>query len=354
MDNSKQLTDTGRQLTRHGEPLHYREGLYQLSDHCYGWLVPNGSWGETNIGLIECGGKSVLIDTCWDLNFTRQMLDSMEPVVARSPIDTVINTHSDGDHCWGNQLFADRTIIATHACQQQMHHLKPQSMSAIQLGCKALKHLPFGAVDSFSRYMGAMLAPYQFKGIQITDPSFTFQQEHCVTVNGRDLVLYEVGPGHTDGDAIVYVPDQRVAYAGDIAFIGSTPVMWSGPLENLVAGLQRLLALDARVLVPGHGPLASRQDIQHLIDYWHFVDEQLQPEFHRGRPPHEAAAAILHSTAFLGSPYARWSAPERLVTNAYTLYRHWGAPADSPPDPLATLDLMRRQARVAEGLTTPH
>ncbi len=84
------------------------------------------------------------------------------------------------------------------------------------------------------------------------------------------------------------------------------------------------------------------------------MDEQLQPEFHRGRPPHEAAAAILHSTAFLGSPYARWSAPERLVTNAYTLYRHWGAPADSPPDPLATLDLMRRQARVAEGLTTPH
>ena len=63
MNDLKQLVNTGRSHTRHGEAVQFQEGLYQLSKQCYGWMVPNGSWGETNIGLIDCHGKSVLIDT---------------------------------------------------------------------------------------------------------------------------------------------------------------------------------------------------------------------------------------------------------------------------------------------------
>ena len=243
MHNLKQLVNTGRNTTRHGEAVLFQEGLYQVSRQCYGWMVPNGSWGETNIGLIDCNGKSVLIDTCWDLHFTRQMLEGMQPVIEKSPIDTVINTHSDGDHCWGNQLFKNRNIVATQACHEQMHHMKPASLTALQHTCKALKHVPFGGMNAFSNYMSDMLAPYHFKGIHITDPDITFSAEHTLNVNGKDIVLYEVGPGHTSGDAIVYVPDEKVAFAGDIAFIGSTPVMWSGPAENLILALEKLLGL---------------------------------------------------------------------------------------------------------------
>lgn len=354
MKNAKLLVDTGRQLTRHGEPVLFKEGLYQVSNHCYAWMVPNGSWGETNIGLIDCGGKSVLVDTCWDLHFTREMLKSMEPVIARSPIDTVINTHSDGDHCWGNQLFQNNNIIATQACVDQMHHTKPISLSALQLSCKALKHVPIASMDCFSHYMSDMLAPYQFGGVQITEPTIAFQQEHTLCINGKDIVLYEVGPGHTSGDAIVFVPDESAAYAGDIAFVGSTPVMWSGPMENLVTALQRLLDLKADIMVPGHGPLASRADIQNIIDYWHFVYEHIYLQFQQDKPPHEAAKNVLNSRAFTESPYSKWSCSERLVTNAYTLYRHWGANLAALPEPLGTLDILRKQAVVANHLGCQH
>jgi len=348
MNEAKLLIDTGRQLTRHGEPVLFREGLYQVSENCYGWMVPNGSWGETNIGLIDCGGKSVLVDTCWDLHFTREMLKGMQPVIERSPIDTVINTHSDGDHCWGNQLFSNKNIIATQACIDQMHHMNPRSLSALKLGCKAMKHIPFASVDCFSQYMADMLAPYEFGGVHITDPTMAFQHEHTLCINGKDIVLYEVGPGHTNGDAIVYVPDESVAYAGDIAFIGSTPVMWSGPVENLVAALERLLTLNASIMVPGHGPLASRRDIQHIIDYWHFVHEKIHALYQQDRLPHDAANLVLSSREFLESPYCKWSCAERLVTNAYALYRQWGAKLATLPDPLGTLDILRKQAVVAQ------
>lgn len=348
MKNATLLVDTGRRFTRHGEPAQFNEGLYKISKQCYAWMVPNGSWGETNIGLIECNGKSVLVDTCWDLPLTREMLHCMQPVIERSPIDTVVNTHSDGDHCWGNQLFQDKNIIATQACADQMHHMHPKSLSALQLSCKALKHVPFAAMDTFSHYMSDMLSPYQFSGIHITDPTIAFQHEHTLCINGKDVVLYEVGPGHTSGDAIIHVPDESVAYAGDIAFVGSTPVMWSGPLENIVAALQRLLGLNAKVMVPGHGPLASRDDVQHIIDYWHFVHEHIHQQFQRDKLPHEAANTVLHSRAFLESPYCRWLCAERMVTNAFTLYRQWGAELSSLPEPIGTLDIMRKQAVVAE------
>jgi len=316
MDFIKQLLDTGRTQTRHGKTLKFREGLYQISNQCYAWMVPNGSWGETNIGLIDCNGKSVLIDTCWDLHFTQQMLQGMQPVIEKSPIDTVINTHSDGDHCWGNQLFKDRNIIATHACHEMMHHTKPATLSALQTGCKALRHLPLANINHLADYMGNMLGPYHFKGVTITDPSITFQHEHCLNINGRDIILYEVGPAHTSGDAIVYVPDESVAFAGDIAFVGSTPVMWSGPIENLIAALQRLLDLNAKVMVPGHGPLASRADIQSIIDYWFFVQDKIFTRYQRDMLPEEAATDLLLSREFLDSPYSQWSCIERLVTNA--------------------------------------
>ncbi|NPU94924.1 MAG: MBL fold metallo-hydrolase [Gammaproteobacteria bacterium] len=337
-------------LTRHGEIPRFRQGLYRLTPNAYAWMVPNGSWGETNIGLVECNGKSVLIDTCWDLHFTRQMLGAAAPVVQRSPIDIVINTHADGDHCWGNQLFRDREIIATQACIHQMHHMAPRSLTALQKGGKILRHLPAAGLDCFGHYMSAMFQPYDFSGVRITDPQQGFCHEKCVTVNGVELVLMEVGPGHTDGDALVYVPAESVVYAGDIAFIGVTPVMWSGPLDNLTAALRKLLALKAGMIVPGHGPLASPTDIQAILDYWEFAQEQLHARFQSDLTPFEAARDLVLSPTFQATAFARWDSPERMVTNAHTLYRHWGARLFNLPGKLGIMDIMRQQAILAFAL----
>ncbi len=343
-------------LTRFGEPQLYRGGLYEVAARTYAWLVPNGSWGETNLGLIDCGRTSVMIDTGWDLRCTREMLDTCADITRRAPIDMVINTHADGDHCWGNQLFKGRPIIATHACIHQMHHLQPRSLRALFHGSAVLRHVPLGGIDRFGHYMHEMFRPYDFKGITITNPNQGFSTQKTLDIQGTEIVITEVGPGHTDGDAVVHLPSRRVAYAGDILFVGVTPVMWSGPIDRLVAALSFLKHLDVDVIVPGHGPLATQTHVQDMLDYWDFVHEAVHQRFRQGMHPTQAAHDVVFSAAFQQAPWARWDSPERLLTSTHTLYRHWGAPARSLPGKLGTMDLMRQQAGLAFALprATPH
>lgn len=341
------LAGPERRLTRFGAVPRFREGLHRLSRRAYAWMVPNGSWGETNLGLVDCGGLSVLVDTAWDLAFTNEFLTSARDLVTRSPVECVVNTHSDGDHCWGNQLFAGKRIIGTHACIARMDHVTPRTVRALTAAGRHMRHVPFGGVAELGRYVESMFGPYEFRGIELTKPGEGFSGERTITLRGVEIVLREVGPGHTDGDAIVYVPGEKVVYAGDLLFVGVTPVMWAGPVENVLSALRHLLSLSATVYVPGHGPLATRSDIQAAIDYWDFAHEAIHRRFRSGMAPAEAARDVLEDGAFRRSAFARWDLPERLVTSAYTMYRNWGRPWTRAPEKVATMDLLRRQARVA-------
>jgi cyclase len=344
------LCGPGRQYTRFGETPHYQEGLYRVATDTYAWMVPNGSWGETNIGLIQCGNTSVLIDTCWDIRYTQEMLSACQSITATAPIDVVINTHADGDHCWGNQLFKQRQIIASQACIDQMHHYKPKALHALKQAGAALRYVPVCGANHFGHYMHHMFKPYDFANVCITPASHGFSQQKTISPGGVDMVISEIGPGHSDGDAVVHVPSRRVAFTGDLLFIGCTPVMWAGPVASLINGLTYVQQLDVDVLVPGHGPLASKADVQHLIDYWDFTQSQVHQRFRQGMTPFESAKDILFHPDFLTRPWAQWDSPERLLTNATTLYREWGARLPKLPGKLAPMNIMRQQAQLAFAL----
>ena len=344
MNTARCLSATGRSRTRMGEVPRFAEGLYELSPHTYAWMVPNGSWGETNLGLLRCGDQSVLIDTCWDLHFMQEMLAHADAVVQPAPIGHVINTHTDGDHCWGNQLFAKQCITSTHAAAMAMRRHPPAQLRALQRGAALLQHIPVAQIDRMGRYMGDMLRPYRFDGVQLTTANRTFTGETSMVVNGVSLHLIEVGPAHTAGDCIVHVPERDVIYAGDILFVGVTPVAWAGPVSRIVAALRRIAALGARHIVPGHGPLASLVDVQRQIDYWDWAQSTLQALARTGLDPLQACRNCLNSAAFANSPFATWTAPERLFTTACTLYREWGIETPTLPGPLGTLDHFRKQA----------
>ncbi|WP_119393143.1 MBL fold metallo-hydrolase [Taklimakanibacter lacteus] len=341
------LKGPDRNTTRYGETPRFREGLYRLAGRTYAWMVPNGSWGEANFGLVDCRGKSVIIDTGWDLTYAREFLGFAADIVGPSPVDSVINTHADGDHCWGNQLFAGRRIIATHACIRHMHHVTPGSLRALAQATRVMKALPVAGLDRLGHYAGAMLAPYDFRGIRLTTPNQGFSGETTIAVNGVELTLIETGPAHTEGDAMVHVPSERVLYAGDILFTGGTPVMWAGPLANIIAALRRILALDAQVIVPGHGPVATRPDVELQIAYWQTLEDELHKRRRQGMPPARAAADLLLSPSFQATAFARWDSPERIIRNAHALYEEWGDPPSRLPVALTRLGTLREQASLA-------
>ncbi|MEO7398309.1 MAG: MBL fold metallo-hydrolase, partial [Ilumatobacteraceae bacterium] len=109
----------------------YSTGLHESGDGCFAYLQPDGGWGWSNAGLVVGDGTSVLIDTLFDLRLTAAMLESMRPVLAAAPLSTLVNTHANGDHCYGNQLVEDVEIIASARAAHEMTEVPPSMLATL-------------------------------------------------------------------------------------------------------------------------------------------------------------------------------------------------------------------------------
>lgn len=290
----------------------YSRGLHHLGAGCYAWMQPDGGWGWSNAGLVAGSDASVLIDTLFDLPNTADMLSAMDDVTADRPITTVINTHSDGDHYFGNQLLAERgaEIIASEAAAQLMTQESVDDLA----GMTELD----GAVGDFAR---TIMGPFDFRGIVSTGPTQTFTDAHTLEVGGREVHLIQVGPAHTSGDTLVHVPDAKTLYAGDILFIGGTPIVWAGPPERWVAACERILDMDLVVIVPGHGPVTDKSGVEQVRDYLTYVIAEATKRFEDGLDLDAAIQSLAHGR------YSDVPEHGRVAQNVASVYRTLDADA---------------------------
>ncbi len=308
----------------------YERGLHELGDGLFAFLQPDGTWGWSNAGLIAADGTSLLVDTLFDLRLTREMLDAMRPVTDRSPIGQAMNTHGNGDHWFGNQLLpADIPIFATTKAAAEMQAVPPQ-----------LLHTLFNELDlgpEFDAYAARTLRKFEFDGIEPRLPDRTFDGSAELSVGDRQVQLIELGPAHTAGDTIVWVPDARTVFTGDILFIEGTPIMWAGPASNWIAACDRILELDARTIVPGHGPVTDHGGVRDVQRYLAYVRDEARKRFDAGLDA-EAAADDIDI-----SDFRDWGDPERIAVNTAVLYREFDPtlPEVTPPE------LFMRMARWA-------
>ncbi len=287
----------------------YTRGLHELGDRCFAYLQPDGSWGWSNAGLVVGDGASLLVDTLFDLKLTRQMLDSMATATQQAPIATLVNTHANGDHCYGNQLVEGAQIIASVATAHEMTEVPPSMMAA-------LNQAPGEVGELFRGFFGA----FEFEGIEVRMPDRTFEGRLEVEVGGRMIELIEVGPAHTAGDTLAYVPDARTIYTGDILFIGGTPIVWAGPLSNWVAACDLMLGMDLDVVVPGHGPLTDKAGVVAVRDYLAFVDGAATAHHAAGIDAWEAARSIARDIG-ARPEFNGWGEFGRITVNVDTAYR---------------------------------
>jgi len=306
-------------------PVPYTKGLHEVADGVWAYLQPDGGWGWSNAGLVTGEQTSLLVDTLFDLRLTAEMLEAMRRVTAAAErIDTVVNTHANGDHCYGNALVADSRIIASARCAEEMALLPASAMAGVVRAAPTL-----GAAGEF---LARIFAPFSFDEIETALPTATFEGRLDLSVAGRPVTLLEVGPAHTAGDVVVHLPDDGVVFTGDILFHGGHPIVWAGPVANWVAACERLLELDASVIVPGHGPLAAPSALADLKGYFEFLTAEARLRHQAGMSALEAARDIE-----LG-PYAGWGEGERVVANVRALYRDFGD--ESPVDVVTVMGEM--------------
>lgn len=323
----------------------------EVADGVFAYLQ-EGGWGFSNAGLITGAGASLLVDTLYDVRLTARMLHELRRVAgAAARIDTVVNTHANGDHCWGNQLLDQATIISSRAAAEEMLELSPRLMHGLVQAARTVQGLgalakgPLrllgrlglaraSALVEAAPFLVESFGAFDFGEVALRAPDTTFDGQLDVRVGETEVQLIEVGPAHTRGDVIVYVPSRRVVFAGDMLFMGSHPIVWEGPVANWIAACDRLLALDVDVVVPGHGPITDLSGVAQTRAYWREIQQVAREAHAAGRSAEDAADQLLGRHDFREA--------ERLIVNLLGVFRELGA--STPTDPLALLARMARRS----------
>jgi cyclase len=314
----------------------YTRGLHDVGDGLYAYLQPDGGWGWSNAGLIVDGESSLLVDTLFDLKLTGEMLDEMKRKVPQAgTIDTLVNTHANGDHTFGNQLAGGARIVASKQTAEEMMEFPPAALEALTEMAPQM-----GLTGEF---MLECFGKFDFAGIELTPATETFNGTFDLRVGDKDVQLIEVGPAHTRGDTLVLVPGDRVLFSGDILFHGGHPIVWAGPVSNWIAACDRILEMDVDVIVPGHGPLADKEAIRELRSYFEYIEAEARKRFEAGMTVLEAAKDIALDK------YASWGDAERVVVNVDSVYRELSESAE-PANPI---ELFGQMAQLAKGGTEP-
>ncbi len=296
----------------------YTTGLHDIGNGCYAYLQPDGSWGWSNAGLICDSGESLLVDTLFDVPHTRAMLEAMrraQPKAAAN-IRTLVNTHSNGDHCFGNELLTGAEIIASKACAEEMR----EDGGAARLVAMKRQIVTQGATGKFAD----MFRSFDFEGVHFTPPTSTFEHETVRRVGNKPVRLIEVGPAHTRGDILAYVPGDRTIFTGDILFINGHPIIWAGPVGNWIRACDLMLGLDLETVVPGHGPITDKKGVAAMKGYFEYISAETRRRYDAGMSIVEAAKDIPLAD------YDGWGDAERIAINVASLYREFSGGKVSP------------------------
>ena len=289
----------------------FNKGLSDLGNNIYCYLQPDGGWGWSNAGLIADGDESLIVDTLFDEDLTLEMLESMKSAEPKGMknIRALINSHSNGDHCNGNNCVDTDEVISSEATLKEMSHESPEMMAAL------LKQAP--EMGTLGKYFLECFGSFNFEGVTKRLPNTTFTGETQRQVGDKIVELIEVGPAHTNGDILVHVPSNKVVFTGDILFIEGHPILWAGPVKNWINACDRIISMEVDFVVPGHGPVTDNRGVKAVRDYLAYIDTESRERFESGMSALEAAKEIdldLFST---------WGDGERIAVNVNSLYREY-------------------------------
>ena len=305
----------------------FTKGLHDLGSSSYAWLQPDGGWGWSNAGLVVDGEAALLVDTLFDVPLTAEMLNAMKTAEPTAQIGTVVNTHSNGDHCNGNELVADAEIIASAAAAEEMSREGPAVLAALMAQAPDM-----GEVGEFFSYC---FSAFDFAGVTQTLPSRTFEGTLELKVGDKDITLKQVGPAHTRGDVIVHVAADALVFTGDILFVEGHPIIWAGPVQNWIDACEYMLSLNPATVVPGHGPVTDQRGVTAVRDYLTYIRDEARARFDAGLSAFDAAMDISLAD------YDSWGDGERIVVNVATLYKEF-ANDDTPNNIAELFELMAK------------
>jgi len=267
----------------------------EVSDGVYAYIQPDGTWWINNAGFLVGASRVAAVDACSTEARTRGLLAAIDATAGGRPVRTLVNTHHHGDHTHGNYLFGDATIIAHDRCRAEILAEGPPGTSKL--------------------VTSGTWTDVEWGEIVTAPPFLTYTDRVSLYVDELRCEVTHVGtPAHSTNDSIVWIPERRVLFAGDLLFNGGTPFLLAGSVTGALVAVAALKGLDAETIVPGHGPVYGPEVIDRVLRYLTFVIGLARAGTAAGVGPLEAARS-----ADLGE-FAGLTDPERLAGNLHRAY----------------------------------
>lgn len=277
--------------------------MIEIAAGVYAVIQTDGSWCLSNSGIVVGPEGTLVIDTMATQRRARRLREltsSVSRVPLRPGAASVLNTHHHGDHTYGNCVFApDVTIVA--------HELTRANMAATGLALRDI----WPAAD--------------WGDIEVVLPDVVYQQSFTFSALGTPVQVAHLGPAHTTDDSVVFLPEQRVLYVGDIVMNGLTPFCLMGSISGSLRAIESLRGYDAEVVVPGHGSVGGAELLDEADSYLRWIGEVAAT----GRALGLSVLDLARQTD-LGH-FASLGESERLVGNLARAYAELGGVAPGAP-----------------------
>ena len=294
--------------------MSWKTGMREVGPRVFAYVQATGETGISNAGLIVGADGATAVDALMVPSMTRRLVAAIRRTT-RKKIGALVNTHHHLDHTGGNRFFRGATIVATEKCR-----------AALAPG--------FPPVPLLQRFMPVFAR--EFPLLKLRLPTVTFEDRLVIHDGEREIHLWHPGqPAHTAGDATVFLPKERVLFAGDLAFHYVTPLAFQGHVGNWIRAADRVLEFEADVIVPGHGPIGTKKDVRLMRDYLALVRREAKTRFDAGLSAEAAASDIK-----LGA-YASWREAERILPNVMRCYQEFRNETDRDMDIARMLDGMQ-------------
>ena len=277
----------------------YETGLQEVGDGIYAYLQWDGGWGISNAGFVEGADGLLVVDALLTPSMARAF-DAAIRSVSRAPVRDLVLTHAHIDHVGGNRELETSEIVAHANCRAEMEAAPPPAQR---------ERRPWMPDEWWA----------DLAGVEPALPTRTFDDDLTLDYGGTTVRLMHWGAAHTTGDALVYIPEAKLLFAGDLAFFYATPLC-RGDMANWVRIIDRIEDdLDVERIIPGHGPPGGSLELSDQREYLDFLLTRTRACFDDGLPEEDAVAAIE-----LGQ-WGTWPEAERKAMNVAQLYRSFEA-----------------------------
>jgi glyoxylase-like metal-dependent hydrolase (beta-lactamase superfamily II) len=234
------------------QPPKWGTGLQEVAPNTSAYLQYDGSWGISNAGFLVGADGLLVIDATMVASMAQAFIEQIRRV-SDKPFRQLINTHSHPDHTGGNRLFTGAEIISHRICREEM-----ERQAASPPGAPRPNFMATMPRTPAMQHMFDLVASDPNRNIPL--PTLTYEDTLTLRYGETEVQLLYYGPAHTFGDTLVYFPQSKVLFAGDIGFFYSMPLV-VGKVGGWLEVIDRVKDLDVELIVPGHGPVGGKREL---------------------------------------------------------------------------------------------